>query len=76
LYNYRHKKHWPSKRFEYDPKKLSIIAFGDGMKNKDQVHFKGHRVGLVGTLERELKNRQKNGNCLVADAGEFKTSKV
>ncbi|KAG2197041.1 hypothetical protein INT47_009757 [Mucor saturninus] len=61
---------------EGDRNKMPLIIFGDGLKNKSQVKFKGLRSGVTDKLYRQLKRREKLGELLLVDINEFKTSKV
>jgi hypothetical protein len=62
--------------FEVAKGSVPLIAFGNGMFNKDHVAIKGHRVGLTNTLWQTLKHRQRRGDLLLAYVDEYKTSKV
>lgn len=61
---------------EGNPHKMPLIVFGDGLKNKSQVKYRGLRTGITDKLYRKLKSREKFGELLVLDINEFKTSKV
>ncbi|KAI7898357.1 uncharacterized protein BX663DRAFT_581935 [Cokeromyces recurvatus] len=61
---------------EGDRKKMPIVVFGDGLKNKSQVEFKGLRHDVVEKLYRQLKLREKFGKLLLLDIDEFNTSKA
>ncbi|KAI8970480.1 hypothetical protein BDF20DRAFT_916276 [Mycotypha africana] len=67
---------WTAAAFSEDRTKFPLIVFGDGMRNKDNVHFKGHSSGVTGKLYRTLLRRQRYFLAAVVDINEFKTSKV
>ncbi|KAI8984582.1 hypothetical protein BDF20DRAFT_935546, partial [Mycotypha africana] len=50
---------WTAATFSEDRTKLPLIVFGDGMRNKDNVHFKEHSSGVTGNLYRSLLKRQR-----------------
>ena len=56
--------------------KMPLIVFGDGMKNKEAVKFKGHMVGVTGVIYRQLQIRERRGELLLLDINEYNTSKV
>lgn len=55
---------------------MPLIIFGNGLKNKSHVKFKGLRHGVSEKLYRQLKIREKRGELLLLDIDEYKTSKV
>jgi hypothetical protein len=55
---------------------MPLIIFGDGLKNKSHVKFKGLRVGVSEKLNRHLRIREKRGELLLLDINEYNTSKV
>ncbi|KAI8880209.1 hypothetical protein K501DRAFT_286384 [Backusella circina FSU 941] len=55
---------------------MPLIIFGDGLKNKTQMKFKGLRHGVSERLYRQLKKRERLGELLLLDINEFRTSKV
>lgn len=59
-----------------DVKKMPLVAFGDGLKNKDHLKFKGHRHGLSNKIYKQLKLREGLGELLLLDINECNTSKV
>ncbi|KAI7865418.1 hypothetical protein BDF14DRAFT_1730339, partial [Spinellus fusiger] len=67
---------WHPKKFEYNPTKLPVVAYGTEMKGKNTVKFKGHCVGLTRILYQPLKKRQRGGDLLLVDIDEFFTSRV
>ncbi|KAI8973558.1 hypothetical protein BDF20DRAFT_989513 [Mycotypha africana] len=67
---------WAAATFSDARTKLPLIVFGDGMRNKDNVHFKGHSSGVTGNLYRTLLRRKRCFLAAVVDINEFKTSKV
>ncbi|KAI8970482.1 hypothetical protein BDF20DRAFT_127597, partial [Mycotypha africana] len=69
-------KKWTAAPFFEDRKKIPIVIFGDGMKNKDCVSFKGHPSGVTGKLYRTLLKRQRCSLAVVVDINEFRTSIV
>ncbi|KAI7889643.1 uncharacterized protein EV154DRAFT_273304 [Mucor mucedo] len=56
--------------------KMPLVIFGDGLKNKDHVKFKGLRRGISNKIYSQLKIRERIGELLLVDINEFKTSKV
>lgn len=67
-----HKSHFT----EGDLTKMPLIVFGDGLKGKSHVKYRGHRVGVSEIIYRQLKRREKLGELLVLDINEFRTSSV
>ena len=64
-------------RFEKgDRKKMPLVIFGDGLRNKDHIKFKGIRHGVSDNIYRQLMHREKLGGLLLLDINEYKTSKV
>lgn len=59
-----------------DNSKMPLVVFGDGLKNKDHIKFKGLRHGISNKIYRQLKTRERVGELLLIDINEFKTSKV
>jgi hypothetical protein len=57
-------------------KKMPLIIFGGGLKNKDHVKFKGLRHGVSNKIYRQLKHREGLGESLLLNINEYKTSKV
>lgn len=55
---------------------MPLVVFGDGLKNKDHVKFKGLRHGISNKIYSQLKLRERIGELLLVDINEFKTSKV
>lgn len=56
--------------------KASLVALGDGMKNKDAVKAKRHLSGTVRGLRNELKKRGSQLKNILVDINEFRASKV
>jgi hypothetical protein len=56
--------------------KMPMVMFGDGMKNKDHVHFRRHKHGVVDIIYQNLKRREKLGELILLDINEFRTSVV
>jgi hypothetical protein len=54
----------------------ALVIFGDGLKNKDHVKFKGLRWGASDKLCRQLKLRKKLGELLLLGISKYNTSKV
>ncbi|KAI7890128.1 uncharacterized protein EV154DRAFT_564611 [Mucor mucedo] len=54
---------------------MPMILFGDGLKNKSHVRYKGLRYEVIDKLYRQLKRRE-NLELLLLDIGEYNTSKV
>ncbi|KAG2201203.1 hypothetical protein INT47_013014 [Mucor saturninus] len=50
---------------------MPLVVFGDGLKNKDLVKFKGLRHGISNKIYIQLNIREK-----IVDINEFKTSKI
>ncbi|KAI7890973.1 uncharacterized protein EV154DRAFT_551845 [Mucor mucedo] len=61
---------------EGDKSKMPMIIFGDGLKNKSHVRFKGPRHGVIDKLYRQLKRRENLGELLLLDIDEYNTSKT
>ncbi|ORE07158.1 hypothetical protein BCV72DRAFT_304893 [Rhizopus microsporus var. microsporus] len=55
---------------------MPLVIFGDGLKNKDHVRFKGLRHGVSNRIYRQLKHREGLGELLLLDINKFKTSKT
>lgn len=55
---------------------MPLVVFGDGMKEKSHVKFKGKRVGVSEIIFKHLKRREKLGEVFVLDIDEFRTSSV
>ncbi|PHZ09323.1 uncharacterized protein RHIMIDRAFT_294507 [Rhizopus microsporus ATCC 52813] len=55
---------------------MPLVIFGDGLKNKGHVRFKGLRHGVSNKIYRQLKHREGLGELLLLDINEFKTSKT
>lgn len=70
------KRNYKEKFEEGDPKKMPMIIFGNGLKNKSQVKFKGLRHGVTERIYRQLKLREKLGELILLDVDEYNTSKV
>lgn len=69
-------KFWKPLEHHYNKNKLPVVAFGNGMFNKDSTRIKGCRTGVTGILYRQLKKKQRAGEALVVVVDEYKTSKV
>ncbi|CEG81642.1 hypothetical protein RMATCC62417_15815 [Rhizopus microsporus] len=67
-----HKSHFN----EGDTTKMPLIIFGDGLKGSTHVRLRGRRVGASEMVYKNLKKREKQGELLVLDINEFKTSSV
>ncbi|RCH85462.1 hypothetical protein CU098_009488, partial [Rhizopus stolonifer] len=70
---------WPLNKnnfTEMDGEKMPLIIFGNGMKGKSHVRFRGKRVGVSEIIYRHLKRREKLGELSVLDIDEFRTSSV
>jgi hypothetical protein len=55
---------------------MPLVVFGDGLKNKSQVRFKGHRHGVSEKIYKHLRVKEKCGEVLLLDIHEFRTSSV
>ncbi|PHZ16372.1 uncharacterized protein RHIMIDRAFT_233973 [Rhizopus microsporus ATCC 52813] len=55
---------------------MQLIIFGDGMKNKDHVKFKGLRCGVSDKLYKQLQRRERLGELLLLGINEHNTSKT
>jgi hypothetical protein len=55
---------------------MPLIVFGAGCHGKDSVRLKGHRNGITDKIYRRLKQRDRNGELLLLDIDEYRTSKV
>lgn len=55
---------------------MPLVVFGNGLKNKSHVKFKGLRHGVSEAIYRRLKHRERLGELLLLDIDEYKTSKV
>ena len=68
---------WKKKKFEEEEKeKIPVVAFGDGMFNKDGVKIQGLRHGVTNILWRALKRRQPFSPLVLGSVDEFRTSRV
>jgi hypothetical protein len=73
LYRRRaHKSHFN----EGDTTRMPLIVFGDGLKGKAHVRFRKRRVGVSEIIYKNLKNRERQGQLLLLDINEFRTSSV
>lgn len=61
---------------EGDKNKMPLVIFGDGLKNKEHVKFRGLRPGVSGKIYRHLKHREGLGELFLLDINEFRTSKI
>ncbi|GAA5812996.1 hypothetical protein MFLAVUS_006462 [Mucor flavus] len=61
---------------EGDVKKMPLVVFGDGLKNKDHIKLKGHRHGLSNKIYKQLKLREGLGELLLLNINEYYTSKT
>ncbi|KAI9253090.1 hypothetical protein EDC94DRAFT_620197 [Helicostylum pulchrum] len=61
---------------KFDNGKMPLVIFGDGMFNKDGVHFKGHQHGITSIVYKNLRRREKLGELCLLDINEFRTSVV
>ena len=59
-----------------DPGKMPLVVFGDVLKNRFQVKFRGLRHGLNEKIYKRLIQKEKQGQLLPVDINEFNTSKV
>ncbi|KAI8056316.1 uncharacterized protein B0P05DRAFT_560414 [Gilbertella persicaria] len=55
---------------------MPLIVFGDDLKNKSYVKFKGLRYGVIEKLYRQLRIREKREELLLLDIDEYKNSKT
>lgn len=55
---------------------MPLVIFGDGLRNKDHLKFKGLRTGVSNKLYNRLKLRESLGELLLLDIHEYNTSKV
>ncbi|CEI97915.1 hypothetical protein G6F70_005980 [Rhizopus microsporus] len=55
---------------------MPLVIFGNGLRNKDHVKFKGLRHGVSNKTYRQLKRREGLGKLLLLDINECKTSKA
>ena len=55
---------------------MPMVVFGDGLKNKDHIKFRGLRHGVSNKIYKQLQARERIGELLLVDINEFKTSKV
>lgn len=55
---------------------MPLVLFGNGLKNKSHVKFKGLRHGASEKVYRQLRLREKLGELVLLDIDEYKTSKV
>jgi hypothetical protein len=55
---------------------MPLVIFGDGLKNKSNVKFKGLRHGVTEKIYRQLKLREKLGQLILLDIDEYNTSNV
>jgi hypothetical protein len=53
-----------------------LIAFGDGMQNKDTVKIKGLQSGVTGLLRKKLIQRGRQFKNVLVDINEYLTSQV
>jgi hypothetical protein len=53
-----------------------LIAFGDGMQNKDTVKIKGLQSGVTGFLRKKLIQRGRQFKNVLVDINEYLTSQV
>jgi hypothetical protein len=51
-----------------------LIAFGDGMQNKDTVKIKGLQSGVTGLLRKKLIQRGRQFKNVLVDINEYLTS--
>ncbi|GAA5816891.1 hypothetical protein MFLAVUS_010426 [Mucor flavus] len=61
---------------EGDSTEMPLVVFGDGLKGKSHVKFKGRRTGVSEIIYRQLKRREKLREVLVLDINEFRTSSI
>ncbi|GAA5806839.1 hypothetical protein MFLAVUS_000187 [Mucor flavus] len=78
--NITYNKHEPKKKkfkvqFRFSDK-VPLVVFGDGMRNKDTVKFKGLTSGVTGVLTNELRKIRRLYKSSFIDINEFRTSKV
>ncbi|KAL7318631.1 hypothetical protein PS15m_001849 [Mucor circinelloides] len=59
-----------------DKSKMPLVVFGDGLKNKDHIKFRGLRHGVSNKIYKQLQAREIIGELLLVDINEFKTSKI
>ena len=56
---------------------MPLVVFGDALKNKDHIKFRGLRHGVSNKIYKQLQARERIGELLLVDnINEFKTSKV
>ncbi|KAL4207312.1 hypothetical protein AB4K20DRAFT_1971602 [Rhizopus microsporus] len=55
---------------------MPLVIFGDGLRNKDHIKFKGLRHGVSNKIYRQLKHREGLGDLLLFDINEYKISKT
>ncbi|CEP07860.1 hypothetical protein [Parasitella parasitica] len=64
LYVYSRTNH-KSQFAEGDATRMPLVVFGDSLKGRSHVKFKGHRVGVSEIIYKQLKTREKLGEVLV-----------
>lgn len=61
---------------EGDRRRMPLIVFGDGLRNKAHVRFAGLRHGLSEKIRKQLLMRGKLGELLLLTINEYNTSQV
>ena len=51
---------------------MPLVIFGDGLKNKDHIKFRGLRHGVSNKIYNQLQARERIGELLLVDINEFK----
>ena len=52
---------------------MPLVVFGDGLKDKDHMKFRGLRHGVSNKIYKQLQARERIGELLLVDINEFKT---
>ncbi|KAI8994928.1 hypothetical protein BDB01DRAFT_831866 [Pilobolus umbonatus] len=65
-----HKSHFN----EGDTAQMPLVVFGDGLKGRAHERFRKKRVGVSEMIYRHLQKRERQGQLLLIDINEFRTS--
>lgn len=55
---------------------MPLVIFGNGLKNKSHVKFKGLRHGVSERVYRQLRLQEKLGELVLLDIDEHRASKI
>jgi hypothetical protein len=55
---------------------VTLVVFGDGMKNKDTAKIKGLQSGVTGLLRKPLIQRSRQFKNVLVDINEYLTSQI